>query len=528
MALSLSDVMKMRQREQLSKTGSMKAQAQEFAAILKAKEIQRQKEAHQLVLAKKAEKDLEVLRERERKREEDERKTKRYFSLDKYERKIPAPDEPVYFGDMKEKNHSWQAHGSGQFSLNGEVIMKGTFKEGDFVQGEVRWSDGTAWNGVLVNHKMNGIGVIIDADGNKQEALMRSNLLVCYKDELRGGIQIQFEEPMFNIYPTNSRKPTATILRHVRDWIYLCKFHTDVWPQDRQVDLSVTSNFNLLRLRPMVYNLQTFGIASEPDRIYDYRFEQKINRSRLRDTANNVLFQQAQTAEMLASVNGSGGDEVENEGGDEVSTLGGFEDDATNDGTVASTAKKLRSKLGTMKISASQMDMTLEAAKAVAAYHQSNMAPPGTAASDSTQLSTVRKLDDKGREIVADSRLYGPSRQRLVSKFPVRDKRDRSTNYFESRMVGIGAAKEEDEMKLQDALKKQQWAKLIEERRAQQEEAKKKEVEQQQRLFMEESLNEKRLADQSAKNEAARYKLETEEAVANELSRIGTPASARY
>ena len=35
-------------------------------------------------------------------------------------------------------------------------------------------------------------------------------------------------------------------------------------------------------------------------------------------------------------------------------------------------------------------------------------------------------------------------------------------------------------------------------------------------------------ADQSAKNEAARYKLETEEAVANELSRIGTPASARY
>lgn len=38
-----------------------------------------------------------------------------------------------------------------------------------------------------------------------------------------------------------------------------------------------------------------------------------------------------------------------------------------------------------------------------------------------------------------------------------------------------------------------QWAKLIEERRAQQEIAKRKEVEEQQRLFMEESLNEKRL-----------------------------------
>lgn len=222
-----------------------------------------------------------------------------------------------------------------------------------------------------------------------------------------------------------------------------------------QVDLSVTSGFNLLRLRPIVYNLQTFGISSEPDRVYDHRFVQKINRSRLRDTANNVLFQQAQTAEMLASVNGSGDVNGEGDGGDDVSTLGGFEDDVSNDGTVASTAKKLRSKLGTMKISASQMDMTLEAAAAVAAYHKSNLAPPSTA-SDSTYLSTVRKLEDKGREIIADSRLYGPSLQRLVPKFPVRDKRDRSTNFFESRMVGIGAAKEEDEMKLQEALKKQQ------------------------------------------------------------------------
>lgn len=182
MALSLSDVMKMRQREQLSRTGSMKAQAQEYAAILKAKEIQRKKEAYQLELDKKAERDLEVLRERERKRLEDERRTKQYFSLDKYERKIPAPGEPIYFGDMKEKNHSWQAHGSGQFSLNGEIVMKGTFKDGDFVQGEVRWSDGTTWNGVLTDHKMNGIGVVTDADGNKQEALMRNNILVCYKD----------------------------------------------------------------------------------------------------------------------------------------------------------------------------------------------------------------------------------------------------------------------------------------------------------------------------------------------------------
>lgn len=225
------------------------------------------------------------------------------------------------------------------------------------------------------------------------------------------------------------------------------------------MDLSVISKFNLLRLRPIIYNLQTFGIQSEPDRLYDHRFVEKTDRSRLRDTANNVLFQQAQTAAMLASVTAEDSASAAGRGGrgsaagddaDDISTLGGFEDDTS---TVVSTAKKLRVKLGNIKISASQLDMTLEAAGAVAAYH--NVVNPSVI-SDSTHLSTVRKLDDRGREIVQGSRLYGPSLQRLVPRFPTRDKRDRSTNFFESRMVGIGAAKEEDEAKLQDALKKQQ------------------------------------------------------------------------
>lgn len=182
MALSLSDVMKMRQREQASKNGSMKAQAQEYAAALRAQEVQRKKDAHQLILNKKAEKDLEALRERERQRIEEERKTKQYFTLDKYDRKIPAPGEPIYVGDAKERFSAWQAHGPGKFMLNGELMMKGAFKDGDFVDGEIHWSDGTSWNGVLVDHKMNGIGVVTDANGTKQEALMKSNVVVCYRD----------------------------------------------------------------------------------------------------------------------------------------------------------------------------------------------------------------------------------------------------------------------------------------------------------------------------------------------------------
>ena len=219
----------------------------------------------------------------------------------------------------------------------------------------------------------------------------------------------------------------------------------------------MTSKFNLLRLKPVIYNLQSFGLPSEPDRIYDYRFVSKVNRSRLRDTANNVIFQEAQIAAMFSSEAKAGTDAGSAELNDDVSTLGGFEEDNDNASAV-STAHRLRSQLGNMKISASQMDMTLEAAAAVAAL---NLGAPGTLrrydSADSTVLSTVRKLDDdKGKEVVAGTRLYGPSLRRLVPQFPVRDKRDRSRNYFESRMVGIGAAKEEDEAVLQEALKKQQ------------------------------------------------------------------------
>jgi hypothetical protein len=135
--------------------------------------------------------------------------------------------------------------------------------------------------------------------------------------------------------------------------------------------------------------------------------------------------------------------------------------------------------------------------------------------SQSTLLSAVPLLSaENGKET---RRLNGPGLKRLVPKFPTRSKLDRSDNFFESRAVGIGAAKEEDDRALQDELRKRQWAALIEERRAKQNADKQREIEEQQQNFLAQSLAEKRDADASAKMERLQFEKDTQLAIENEL-----------
>lgn len=182
MSFTLSDALKVRERERASKAGGLKEKADAYAAMLKAQEAQRKRDAYAQEQALIAQRNLELFREKERKRIEDERKTKRYFQVDKYGRKVPAEGAPVYFGDMIEKHQAWLPHGKGQFSMNGEVVMSGDFRQGDFVGGEIKWSDGTKWEGKLLDNKMDGTGFITSADGVRREAMMRDDVLVCYKD----------------------------------------------------------------------------------------------------------------------------------------------------------------------------------------------------------------------------------------------------------------------------------------------------------------------------------------------------------
>lgn len=182
MALTLTGILKIKERERLARDGSLRGAAQMYAASLREKEEQKKKDEYQRQQQLIQDKYMEGIRARERQALEDERNTKRYFQVDKYGRKIPAPDEPVFFGQMIEKSQAWLPHGPGQFSINGEVVMKGEFKNGDFTQGTVHWGDGSVWEGGLVDHKMNGVGFVTDPLGERKEAMMRRSVLVCYKD----------------------------------------------------------------------------------------------------------------------------------------------------------------------------------------------------------------------------------------------------------------------------------------------------------------------------------------------------------
>lgn len=182
MSFTLTDALNVRERERSSKKGGLKAEIMEFRALLKAQDAQRKRHAYLKEQALVTEQNLEALRAKERQRLEDERRTKWYFQVDKYGRKIPADRAPEYFGDTVEKYNAWVAHGRGQFSLDGETVLKGDFRDGDLVEGEVKWSDGTIWEGRMVNRQMDGVGVFTSADGLRKEAMMRGGMLICYKD----------------------------------------------------------------------------------------------------------------------------------------------------------------------------------------------------------------------------------------------------------------------------------------------------------------------------------------------------------
>jgi hypothetical protein len=181
----------------------------------------------------------------------------------------------------------------------------------------------------------------------------------------------------------------------------------------------VTWRFNLLRLRPIIYPLQGFGIPCELERVYDYRHVPKINRSLLRDTAANVLQVQEGTASILAQ-----------DATDSVSAL-----DPDDDLSVSTTASKLKHRLGSIFVPDSSQDRDSVTIPSPSAARRALMRRD----SQSTMLTSVPLLSAEHNK--ETRRLHGPSLQRLVPKFPVRDKRDRSDNIFEARAVGIGAAR---------------------------------------------------------------------------------------
>lgn len=91
--------------------------------------------------------------------------------------------------------------------------------------------------------------------------------------ELIDGRQIEFQVPVLNIF-TSDRKPKATILRCCKGWRYLCRFHAEVWPKEREVNLSAHQDFHVLRHVPLINHLSAFDIETDAVKVNDFR--QKI------------------------------------------------------------------------------------------------------------------------------------------------------------------------------------------------------------------------------------------------------------
>jgi hypothetical protein len=286
----LSEKLKQKEAKRRSKQAELIAVNEKISSMYGGKDLFLKQEQLRLRQLKQEEEERLRLELIEKKRAEDERKTKVYFEFNKYDRRIAMEGGPVYFGDFITKSTAWFPHGKGTFTVFGNEVLNGRFVKGDFVDGIVRFSDGDTWDGHVEHHRMHGVGLLITQDGTQQEVIARDNEIVCFKSELTNGLHIQFHEQFNNIYPALNRKPMATVLKHVKEWIYLLKFHDEVWPEDREIDLSRYSSFSIVRDRPHVYSLQGFDlIQTAHSRVDDYRLRPKYDRRAVRDSAANRL-----------------------------------------------------------------------------------------------------------------------------------------------------------------------------------------------------------------------------------------------
>ena len=78
-----------------------------------------------------------------------------------YSRRIPAPENPYYFGDFISIGKAWVPQGEGKFYIKDELVLEGQFQKGFLDgRGKLCFPDGMIWEGEIRDYKMNGIGVL--------------------------------------------------------------------------------------------------------------------------------------------------------------------------------------------------------------------------------------------------------------------------------------------------------------------------------------------------------------------------------
>ena len=171
-----------------------------------------------------------------------------YFKLNKYNQRLPLENETFFCGNVLSVRNSWRPCGEGEFLLNDKKLIKGTFNKEGFLQGngeiqfyrnEKEWCN---WTGGFQNGGiMNGSGILTDKDGNEIESIMKNNILICTKNDLQIGQQIEFCDIGLQLHSGLDYSSRAIILNHIKNWKYRVRMHDDVRPRERDV-----RNLNLI------------------------------------------------------------------------------------------------------------------------------------------------------------------------------------------------------------------------------------------------------------------------------------------
>ena len=128
-----------------------------------------------------------------------------YFKVNKYGQRLSLEDQTSYYGGHSAVRNSWRPNGDGEYLLNDEKLLKGNFNKGGFMQGngeitfykeEKMWA---LWEGGFQNGQLSGAGHITDQKGIKKEAIARDNKVICMREDLQLGQQIEFNDQSFQV-----------------------------------------------------------------------------------------------------------------------------------------------------------------------------------------------------------------------------------------------------------------------------------------------------------------------------------------
>lgn len=162
-----------------SRSGSMKSDFEVYRSIVAEQQRQMELREHDERIRKQQEEDLKKLRIKKQLEEEIEAKTKRFWELNRFYRRIPADGKAEFFGDFEQKYLAWRPHGTGKLVVNQQPVIEGSFVHGEFVQGEIHWTNGESWKGKLKDNCMDGPGILFDKEKKATHVIMRKNILIC-------------------------------------------------------------------------------------------------------------------------------------------------------------------------------------------------------------------------------------------------------------------------------------------------------------------------------------------------------------